>query len=221
MNITQQQIDDAKKHGIDLLYSMEHIWGSYMGHAVYKDCEESLRRPMRLLSIFENAGKEAEKRDEFLTWTSPITNFPVMQNYVEGKVKKLWVQYGPPEGERKSTGYYENTYQMNICFIEHVVPSKGKQAQGASPNAIHSLDATHLIMTSVACPFPVTTIHDSFGCLLADMPELYVIVREQFVRLYETDPLTKLMADIKGDISGVEIGKLDIKQILESEYCFA
>jgi len=217
----QQQIDDAKKHGIPSLFSMEHKWGSYMGRAVYEDCRVSLKRPMQLLSVFEAAGKAAEARDEFLSWTVPVTNFPVVQSYTEGTVKKIWVQYGPPYGERLSTGYYANTYQLAICFVEIVKMSKKKQAQGAAPNAIHSLDAAHLMLTVNHCDFGVTTIHDSFGCLLADMKDLFVIVRESFVELYKSDPLTSLMSDIKGDLAGVEIGNLDVSLILDSEYAFA
>lgn len=217
----QQQIDDAKKHGIDLLLSMEHSWGAYLGRIIYEDCRVSLERPMQLLSVFEQAGRVAEEAGEFLSWTVPVTNFPVVQNYTEGKVKKIWIQYGPPRGERNSTGYYENTLQIAICFIEDVKPSKGKQSQGASPNAIHSLDAAHLALTVSKADFPITTIHDSFGCLLSDMPKLFKLVRETFVELYSADPLNSLMKDIKGDISNVRIGNLDMKLILESEYCFS
>jgi DNA-directed RNA polymerase len=216
----QQQIDDAKKHGIELLLHMEHKWGAYLGREIFEDCRVSLERPMRLLSVFEQAGKKAEEEGRFLSWTVPVTKFPVVQNYTEGKVKKIWVQYGPPL-VKKSTGYYENTLQLAICFIEDVVPSKGKQSQGASPNAIHSLDAAHLALTVHRAEFPITTIHDSFGCLLADMPRLFTLIRETFVELYSSDPLESLMTDIKGDISNVELGNLDVKLVLESEYCFA
>jgi DNA-directed RNA polymerase len=216
----QQQIDDARKHGIDLLSFMEWKWGAFLGREVFNDCRVSLERPMQLLSVFENAGKKAEAEGRFLRWTVPITNFPVVQNYTEGKVKKTWIQYGPPRGERQKTGYYENTLQLHICYIEDVKPSKGKQSQGASPNAIHSLDAGHLVMTVAYADFPVTTIHDSYGCLLADMPELFKLVRETFVELYKADPLKSIMNEIGGDISEIKLGNLDLEQVLESEYCF-
>ena len=216
----QQQIDDARKHGIESLMTMEHRWGSYMGRMVFEDCKESLKRPMQLLSLFEQAGKDAEARGEFLKWHVPITNFPVVQTYVEGVVKKIWVQYGPPSGEKKSTGYYENTYQLAVCFLEELKMSKHRQAQGAAPNAIHSLDAAHLMLTAYRADFPITTIHDSFGCLLADMPKLFTLIRQTFVELYASDPLTHLMSQLGVDISKVEIGTLDINSVLESEYCF-
>ena len=217
----EQQIDDAKKHGIELLLHMEHRWGAYLGREIYNACRESLKRPMQLLSVFEMAGKKAEQEGKFLQWTVPVTNFPVVQNYTEGKVKKIWVQYGPPLGEKMSTGYYVNTLQLAICFIEDVKPSKGKQSQGASPNAIHSLDAAHLAMTVAEADFPLATVHDSFGALLGDMPKLFTLIRKTFVELYEADPLTSIMKDVAGDVSQIEFGNLDINLILESEYCFS
>ena len=70
-------------------------------------------------------------------------------------------------------------------------------------------------------PFDLVTIHDSFGALLCDMSDLFVVVREQFVELYKHKPLESLMKDIGGDISNVAIGDLDINLVLDSEYCFA
>jgi len=216
----EQQINDARKHGIDLLIYLENKWSSFMGRTVFEVCKEYLKRPMRLLSVFEEAGKKAESEGRFLKWNVPVTDFPVVQNYTEGVSKKIWVQYGPPEGMRLNTGYFINTYQILICFIEDVVPSKHKQSQGASPNAIHSLDAAHLMLTVNKCDFSVTTIHDSYGALLADVDKLFVNVRESFVDLYASDPLKSLMEQIGGDVSQVEIGTLDVSSILDSEYAF-
>lgn len=92
--LSQQVIDDSKKHGIELLIYSEWKWSAYMGREIYETCKTSLERPMQLLSIFEKAGKKAEQEDRFLSWNVPITNFPVVQNYTEGKVKKTWVISG-------------------------------------------------------------------------------------------------------------------------------
>jgi DNA-directed RNA polymerase len=219
--MSQQCIDDARKHGIPLLMNNEHIWSSYLGRLIYNDCKKSIKRPMQLLSVFEESGRLAESRDEFLKWHTPVTNFPVVQHYMEGTVRTIWVQYGPPQGERISTERYANTYRINLCFVEELKPAKKRQSQGAAPNAIHSLDAAHLMLTIHNCDFTVTTIHDSFGCLLGDMQDLFVIVRESFVELYKNDPLKSLVTQLGGNMENVEIGNLDINLILESEYAFA
>lgn len=215
----EQQIKDARKHNIELLMHMEHRWGAYMGRVVFEDCKTSLQKPMQLLSVFENAGAQAESRGEFLKWTVPGTNFPVVQHYTEGSVKKTWVQYGP-KTLKSSTGHDIRELQLNVCFVENQVPSKGKQSQGASPNIIHSLDAAHLAMTVSACSFPVTTIHDSFGALPPHMDELFRVVREQFVELYKLNPLESICRDIGADTSNVSFGSLNISSIINSDFAF-
>lgn len=216
-----QILDDAKKHGIELLNYMEHKWGILLGQLIFDTLKVSMRRPMQLLHIFEQAGAEADERDEFLSWEVPVTGFPVVQHYTEGTTKQIWIQYGPPKGEKLSTGYYENTLRLNVNFHELLQKSKGKQKSGASPNCIHSLDAAHLMLTVHRADFRITTIHDSYGCLLADMPKLYKLVRETFVELYQSDPLEKLLMQIGGDISRIETGTLDLNSILDSEFSFA
>lgn len=212
---------DSRKHGIELLNYSEQVFSTFLGRLIFDDCKVSMRRPMKLLGIFEAAGKAAEERSECLHWTVPVTNFPVKQHYTEGTVKKVWVQYGPPKGERISTERYINTLQLSVAFSEEPGLSKRKQSSGASPNIIHSLDAAHLQMVVSAAPFTMSVVHDSFGCLLADMPELFVLVREKFVELHEMNPLAFIMKDIKGDISKVDYGNLDVRLVLESEYAFS
>lgn len=90
--MTKQVQEDARKHGIALLLSLEPIWASYMGQSIYEDCKVSLQRPTQLLSKFESAGKIAEKEDRFLKWIVPVTKFPVVQHYTEGTTKKIWVK---------------------------------------------------------------------------------------------------------------------------------
>jgi len=212
---------DARKHGIELLNYNEQVFSSFLGRLIYEDCKVSMEKPMKLLAMFEKAGEMAELNEEFLQWTVPLTNFPVVQHYTEGTVKKVWVQYGPPEGPKESTEHYHNTLQLHVSFDELPIPCFKKQSSGASPNIIHSLDAAHLMLVVDRCPFSVTTVHDSFGALLGDMSELFVIIRETFVELHSQEPLKSIMKDIKGDINEVEMGTLDINLVLQSEYAFS
>lgn len=214
----QQQIDDARKHGIDLLKYIDHKWAAFMGRKVCDECKKSLKRSMCLLEIFERAGKKAEEDKRFLKWHTPL--LPVVQNYTEGIVKKVWVQFGPPNIRNPSTGHFINTLQLNVCFIEKQIPSKRKQSQGAAPNAIHSLDAVHLAMVVDVCDFPTATIHDSYGAHLCNMDVLFYISRRTFVDMYKENPLEGILNEIQADISEVDIGNLNIESVMESDYCF-
>ena len=216
-----QIVDDAKKHGIEKLYYMEHKWAIHLGQMIYDVLKTAMKRPMQLLHIFEEAGERADKGDEFLSWNVPVTNFPVVQHYTEGTTKQCWIQYGPPNGNKMPSGFYENTLRLNVNFHEILKKSKGKQKSGASPNCIHSLDAAHLMLTIHKADFTITTIHDSYGCLLPDMPKLFPLVRETFVELYMSKPLDSLLQQIGGNKDDLEIGTLNIEDILKSEYAFA
>ena len=120
-----------------------------------------------------------------------------------------------------STGYYLNTLQLNICFVEELVQSSGKQKGASAPNITHSLDATHLIMTVCAVDFDVTTVHDSYGCLISDMPVLYEQTRIQFHKLYKENPLPAILKEIDVNETAVNYGKLDIDEVLKSKYLFS
>lgn len=216
-----QVLEDARKHNIELLTYMEKGWGVYMGRLIYEDCRRSIEKPMKLLSLFESAGRRAEANCEFLSWNVPITNFPVVQHYVEGTVKKIWVQYGPPIGAPLSTGKYVNTLQIAVAHNEIPKNSERKQASGASPNIVHSIDAAHLMLIVSSAKFPVTTVHDSFGSLLGDMHELFKLTRETFVQLHEANPLDAILQQIGIDPNLVEKGSLDVRLVLESEYAFS
>jgi len=217
----QQQIDDANRHGIELLKFLEYKWASYLGRKVFDICKVYMERPMQLLKVFELAGKSVEAEGKFLSWNVPITGFPVVQHYTQGVPKKIWVKYGPDTDYNPSTRRYRSELQLIVCIMEQQVPKRGKQGQGAAPNIIHSLDAAHLMMTIEKSDFQVTTVHDSFGCLAPDMDALYDNVREAFVELYSSDPLSSIAEQIGADLSAVKIGTLDINRVLESEYCFS
>jgi hypothetical protein len=175
---------------------------------------------MALLKMFEAAGREADSRKEFLSWTVPVTGFRAEQQYMTGSVKKLWITYGPPEGPRTSTGKWKNSKQINVAFNEDRVYATGKQAQGAAPNIIHSLDAAHLMLLVNRCDYPLSTVHDSFGCHLANMEDLFRKSRETFVELYTGDPLAEIFKDLGLDINAIDRGTLDVTEILNSDYCF-
>jgi len=210
----QQQIDDSKKHGIELLRYMEHKWGAYLGRLVFESSKLCLKKPMQLLAMFEAAGVLAEDEERYLTWSLPISGLVVKQYYTEGVVKRTNVWWGPRMAD------HSNKMNINTCCIESPVYSSGKQRQGAAPNIIHSLDACHLQMTVAQADFSVSTIHDSFGCLLSDMPALYKLVRKTFVELYMEDPFTRIITEIGGNKDDIEKGELDLQLILNSEYCF-
>lgn len=72
-----------------------------------------------------------------------------------------------------------------------------KQQAGFPPNFIHSLDATHMLMTATSCgesDLQFASVHDSFWTHAANVDTMNSILREQFVRLH-TQNLVQILRD--------------------------
>lgn len=106
-----------------------------------------------------------------------------------------------------------------------------KMRLSAAPNYVHSMDASHLILSVMgfkdAGMDSIAVIHDSFGTHAGKTEQLREVLRAQLVQLYMHDWLTYFKEDaeelIKEEIE-LEvpfIGTLDLLEILEAEYAFA
>ncbi|CCF75976.1 DNA-directed RNA polymerase, mitochondrial [Babesia microti strain RI] len=124
---------------------------------------------------------------------------------------------------------------LNISDPDPDNPDKQKQKLAFPPNFIHSLDATHLMMTAEAllindkrlCNF--AAVHDSYWALPSDVDTMNVAIREEFVKLYR-QPILKNLYQFCSDRLGYlgnelipeppEIGSLDIDAVTKSKYFF-
>lgn len=104
--------------------------------------------------------------------------------------------------------------------------------KGLSPNYIHSLDASHLMMTVNALTqrgiSDIVTVHDSFATHANDVTTLSRTLRESFVVLHKKEILPEL-CQFWEELFGVEQkkipyvdkGSFDLDEVLKSEYFFA
>jgi DNA-directed RNA polymerase len=152
-------------------------------------------------------------------WTTPL-GLIVRQPYREAGETNLFT----PVGYTRISG----------AMLE---PASRKQLSALAPNLIHSLDATHLAMTALEMQrqgYSMMAVHDSYWTHACDLPHLSRILREQFVDLYTNyDPLTELKEQWEEQFfldlrrHGVRLpdppqrGKLDLKEVLKSDYFFS
>lgn len=112
-------------------------------------------------------------------------------------------------------------------------PAVSKQASAFPPNYIHSLDASHMMMTADACArhgIAFAGVHDSFWTHAADVDTIRREIREQFVALYSQPLLEQLRADMQLSLEEAgsdavlppppATGELDLKCVLDSTYFF-
>jgi DNA-directed RNA polymerase len=73
-----------------------------------------------------------------------------------------------------------------------------KQVSAFPPNFIHSLDASHMFMTAVACfqaGLTFASVHDCFWTHASTVDQMNDRIREQFVELYSQPVLARLRDD--------------------------
>ena len=208
---TDQIMEDNR----DSLRDMQKTWAAYFGHKIYYTCrgngsqEALLPGLAAMLDLFEGLAMDASENGSKLTWETPVTNFPVEQDYKKAKTKIA------------KASFMGRRIELSILILEDKSLDKDKQKTSAAPNIVHSFDAAHLQMTVVGHDFRTTTIHDSFGCLPADMDELFIGSRETFVDFYESAPLADLLNQRDAMHRMPQQGTLDLEDIIKSDYSFA
>ncbi|GAA6016999.1 hypothetical protein JCM10207_001452 [Rhodosporidiobolus poonsookiae] len=111
-------------------------------------------------------------------WTTPL-GLPVVQPYRKAKKRQV------------------TTALQTVFISDPSVPAEvdpRAQATAFPPNFIHSLDATHMMMTALACRGKIAfaSVHDSYWTHACDVDEMSVILREAFIELHSQDILGRL-----------------------------
>lgn len=203
----QQIIDDTRDMS-DYLRDKEHLWGALLGNLVFETCYEKLPGPAKMLRLFQKLAERSNEKNQFLSWTTPVTNFPVVQGYRKPSMVRTKLKYGDDE------------LKVQLQTWEETTIDKDSQKTGAAPNIVHSFDAAHLTMLVASADYPVTVIHDSFGCHAGNMSNLFKLVREKFVEFYDSEPLTKILTELDSMDLMPELGTLNYREVLKSQYAF-
>ncbi|OAA38808.1 DNA-directed RNA polymerase [Metarhizium rileyi] len=156
--------------------------------------------PAQLEEIRDNYEKGGHKKKDELedvikqfrssvVWTTPL-RMPVVQPY------------------RKSTAR-----EIRTCLQAVVYPmsdqtdpvNKRKQLQGFPPNFIHSLDASHMLLSALQCHeqgLDFAAVHDSFWTHAADVDTMNGILREAFIQIHEEDVVGRLAIEFEARHKG-------------------
>lgn len=153
-------------------------------------------------------------------WTTPM-GFKVLQPYLKSKGKRIKVLFqGQP-------------MFLTLTFEGDKI-DRAKQMSAVAPNFVHSLDATHLMMTvlrmrEVTCSFAV--IHDSFGVHACDVDDMHYALRDEFVNLYSDnevlvafyrESLLRLPGDQWPDAdTPPEAGEYNLEEVRDADFFFA
>jgi DNA-directed RNA polymerase len=115
-------------------------------------------------------------------WTTPL-HMPVVQPYRQTKSKIVQT----------------NMQRISLSEPHQSNPvSKRKQLQGFPPNFIHSLDATHMLLSALQCDekgLSFAAVHDSFWTHAADVDSMNAVLRDTFIRIHSENVIGRLAAE--------------------------
>lgn len=117
-------------------------------------------------------------------WTTPL-GIPVAQPY--RKEKKAQV---------------DTAFQSVFISDPNTPTPVDSRAQGSAfpPNYVHSLDATHMMLTALECDrrgLIFASVHDSYWTHACDVDSMAEALRDCFIQLHSQDLLESLLRDFK------------------------
>ncbi len=230
---------------------------NFLSGLVWEAIGETVVAARDAMEWLQEVSKIVSKEEKPLNWTSP-TGFKIQQAYretesrriatqISGSILKLNLKEDLSEffkalnADRVARGEkpYKDLKALNVARrkkkqkpLPESELDKKSQAQGISPNFVHSLDAAALMFTVDACLAcnvdSFGMVHDSYATLAADTDTLRDCLRQSFCQMYQMDVLEEFRREIQGGLpKDVELpplpqkGTLDINLVLKSDFFFA
>lgn len=182
---------------------------------IWQSINETVIAARVAMDWIQNCSSIISKKNEPLIWHTPL-GFPVFQENKAFDTKQVETQIG-------------GRVQLRIATERDKIDVR-RQRQGSSPNFIHSVDATHLMMTvnraSEEDVQSFAVIHDDFGTHAANTEILHRAIREAFVDLHDNHNLLqafKVEQEDRVDVVLPEapaMGNLQVSGVLNSAYFF-
>lgn len=156
--------------------------------------------------------KEVEKdADPIISWVTP-SGFPATQAYYEENIHRIRTRLHGAARIRVVT--------------ETDTPSTTRHSSGLAPNFVHSMDASHLHLAVLRAASEGVTdfamIHDDYGTHAHNAQQLFWIIRDTFVEMYEKHAPLAALRDKYPVLKPPPLpGNLDIREVLYSDFFFS
>jgi DNA-directed RNA polymerase, mitochondrial len=144
-----------------------------------KECARRISKSLGPKDFRNNKPSTALPFLSTVVWTTPL-GLPVCQPYRKLDLKSI--------STLVSSIYLVNPNSIGAVNVR-------KQMTAFPPNFIHSLDASHMLKSAIACNqagLTFASVHDSFWTHACDVDIMNVVLREAFVRIHSTDLIRQL-----------------------------
>ncbi|KAI0199230.1 DNA-directed RNA polymerase [Astrocystis sublimbata] len=132
-----------------------------------------------------------------IVWTTPL-RMPIVQPYRKAEIRVI----------------HTCLQDLNLKIPERSDPvNRRKQLQAFPPNFIHSLDASHMLLSALECDelgLSFAAVHDSFWTHAADVDTMNRVLRDAFIRIHSEDVIGRLASEFEARYSGsLYLAKVD------------
>ena len=208
--------DKCMAHSLDPFgYEATEAIG-YLNKLVWQAMNDCMKRPTEVMKWLQQTVRILGKEDKPITWTTP-SGFKIKQNYINNKTVRIQTLLGDKISWIK-------------CREPQLGVDKTRQANGISPNFVHSLDASVAQQTATKAKAAgieaLAMVHDSFATHSTHCDKLSQLTRETTADIFSTDQLAKFRDEISTQTEKElpelpTYGKLDPTDVLDSQYFFA
>lgn len=194
---------------------------NFLSGIIWESIKEVVVGARVAMDWLQNCAKVVAAEELPVYWTTPV-GFRVMQKYNNTASKRVKTKLG------------DTVIKLSLQQEKDTI-DKRRMANAISPNFVHSMDASHLVMCVCYAKDNgidhFALIHDSFGCHAADTNLFSACIRRAFVDLYQDldvleDFRDQIMRQVGLDqqdaIPQVPAkGNLDLELVMEAPFSFA
>ena len=227
IGMRDQLLDELQKryaaNGVSYLgdVSVEFQACAYLANKTWEAIGQVVIGARKVMDWLQQVARVVSSVEKPITWTTPA-GYVVHQAYYKEKLKRIVTFWGTAK-VRITVGLNTPTEKLD----------KRKQASGISPNFVHSMDASHLMLTINRAKdagidsLPVFMTPGTHAC---DTDKLNQILRETFIEQYSENVLQKFLDEVKTQIPEKlwaelppvpDQGTLDLSVVRDSLYFFA
>lgn len=190
-----------------------NIAADYMRDCVWEAQGEIVKNATHIMDWLKEVAAIALEEDQSIVWRTPAG---------------MLVDMGYLRPLKRDVHTADRKYTVNIQEGERKLMAR-KQINAVAPNFIHSLDASHLTrVVQRLYNMGITDmmmIHDSYGVHACHVDTMQRIIREEFVKMHEENPLQDFKEGLEAYLDSKlpdlpEVGDYDIKDMLDAQYAF-
>eukprot|EP01080_Neovahlkampfia_damariscottae_P006715 gene6715-10880_t len=185
----------------------------YLAKLTFKSLGEVFHGAYNIMNWLNECAYLISSENSPVMWITPL-GLPIVQPYRAISTKRI------------------KTIVQSVLLAsqdDELPISRDRQMSAFPPNYVHSLDASHMLMTSKKCKklgIEFASVHDSFWTHASSIDQLNITIREEFLKLHSQPLLETLLSSFEQSYPHVkfpklpEKGNLDVSRVLESKYFF-